>query len=63
MIIKEACEICANDDFGYCGLRHSKEEVFCDYKEGEICACTGFVIDTSTILRMFKKEIKNVNKI
>jgi len=56
-MIKEICTICLNEDFGYCGLRGSKEELKYEHDNSQnLVKCSGFHPDVSTLKRMFKIE-------
>ena len=51
----DICEICYNDDFGYCGLRNSKEELsYKKDKKGNLRKCSGFSADKTFVNRYFK---------
>jgi len=64
-MIKEICDICQNEDFGYCGLRNNKEEL--KYKHDKhlnVIKCSEFYPDVSKLKRMFKEmeRLNNGNK-
>lgn len=56
----DICNICCNEDFGYCSLRNVKEEVKYKYdKKGKLIKCSGFMCDKSVINKIFKlTEVK-----
>jgi hypothetical protein len=51
----ELCKLCINEDFGYCGLRNSSEELIYEYNEkGDLLKCSGFFVDKERTNCLFK---------
>ena len=54
-LVEEICQMCIEEDFGYCGLRNSKIELkYKHNKNGDLIKCSGFCPDTSKLKIMFK---------
>jgi len=54
-MMKEICNICFNRDFGYCGLRSSKEEIKTKLnEEGDIVKCSHFCCEKAQAERLFR---------
>ena len=47
------CNICINEDFGYCGLRN-KELQYENDENGDLIKCSGFSADKERINSMYK---------
>lgn len=53
-MIKEICDICESDDFGYCGLRNREKEVEVENdSNGNVVKCSEFSPDGNKLKRMF----------
>jgi hypothetical protein len=59
MVKLNICNICRHEDFGYCGLRDSTEDLTYEHDEhSDLTKCSGFIADKELTERLFQIKKK-----